>query len=424
MDRPIESHVLRRRRWSRGAAAVGALVLIVVALLGLRRLITPELDADRLRVDEALRGAIEVTVQASGTVVPRSEQVIAAPVASRVMAIHRRVGDPVAAGELLLDLDPGATRLTVEQTRSEIELKRNDRRTRELRLRDRVAELESQVELKRIDLESQKAKHARLQRLADDEIVSDEELAEAGFDIRRSEVEIRQKASALDNERETARAELDKIASEVRVLEQRLLQQEATLDRANARATRAGVLTFLIEETGTAVTEGQTIARVADLGTYRVDATLSDAYASRLTEGQPARVALNRTMLSGTLTKILPTIEDGALNVQIELDEPATAGLRSNLRVDVYLVTERRDDVVTIAKGPAFNGAGRQEAFVVGDGVARRREITLGLASYDRWEVTDGLDPGERLIVSDTSTFEHMSKIAIRGGSLQGENTP
>ena len=392
---------------------VGLLAALALGLAGLRWLITPDLSRERIRTDVAQVGPVEATVQASGTVVPRAEEQLPSPIASRVLSIERRPGDRVRRGDLILKLDAASTELELAQTRSEIALKQSARNKRRLNLRDQQSALLAANELKRIDLESQRAKLSRLERLAGDALVSQEELQEARLDIRRSEAEIRHNDAAVSNLAETAQAELAEIEAELSVLRTRLEQQRRTLERASARATRDGVLTFVIDEIGTSVGVGETLARIADLGAYRVDATLSDAYAARLQEGQAARVRVDERMLQGRLSTILPTIDNGSLTVQVALDQPAAEGLRVNLRVDVFLVTDRREQAVTLARGPAINGSGRQAIFVVVDGEARRREAEFGLASFDRWEVLSGVEAGEEVITSDTADFRHRSSIAI-----------
>lgn len=413
MDRPIDEGVLKRRAVARWAKVGGAVVALVLALFSVRWLITPDLERDRIRTAVAERGSIEATIAASGTVVPSDEEVVSSPITSRIISVHKYPGDTVKAGELILELDAGQSRLALERTSEQIALKRNENRTRELALRNSLNELEGQLELKLVDLESQKARLARLEKLGEDDLVSTEELLETGLDIRRTEIEIRQKKRAIANARESNQAEIEKNVLETRILERQLAEEQRTYDRASARAPRDGVVTSVIVQTGKSVAVGEELARIADLTSYRVDATLSDSYATRLVEGQPARIKVGDQLLNGSLATILPEIQNGTVQLQVRLDDPRHPSLRASLRAETYLVTERRDDAVNVPRGPGIAGAGTQVVFVVEGDRALRREVEVGMNSYDHWEILSGLDAGETIVLSDMTRYEHMTSVKI-----------
>ena len=130
-------------------------------------------------------------------------------------------------------------------------------------------------------------------------------------------------------------------------------------------ADRPGIVTWVVPSEGAATVEGEALARVADLDSYRVDATLSDVLARRLTVGLPAMVRSGETRLDGRVHKILPTVENGIVTFEVLLDEPAHEILRPNLRVDVHAVTDRRTDTLCLRRGPLLNVDGRDHVFVV-----------------------------------------------------------
>jgi HlyD family secretion protein len=141
------------------------------------------------------------------------------------------------------------------------------------------------------------------------------------------------------------------------------------LDLATTKADRGGVLTWVVDEEGSSVRKGDVLARVADLTTFRVQATLSDVHAQRVALGMPARVKLSETAtLDGTVASILPTIKDGVMTLYVALDEKSSPLLRANLRADVFVVTDRRASALRVRRGPFATAAGRQDVFVVRDG--------------------------------------------------------
>ena len=125
-----------------------------------------------------------------------------------------------------------------------------------------------------------------------------------------------------------------------------------------------------------------------------------------------ARINENNT-LAGNITNILPTIQNGILTVQIALGDKANQILRSNLRVDVEIITERKDRVLRIKKGPALTGESANEAFVIRGTTAIRTPVRMGLASFDAFEVVSGLMEGDEVIISDVSLYLHLKEFAV-----------
>jgi HlyD family secretion protein len=118
-------------------------------------------------------------------------------------------------------------------------------------------------------------------------------------------------------------------------------------------------------------------------------------------------------VLAGRVHTILPEIQNGTIKLLVDLDQPHNPQLRNKMRVDVNIVTDRKANVLVIDSGAAFNGKGRQPAFAVRDGAARKTLLELGASDGKVVEVLAGAQPGERFIVSDTSAFKDLDSIRI-----------
>ncbi len=163
--------------------------------------------------------------------------------------------------------------------------------------------------------------------------------------------------------------------------------------------------------------KGEVIARIADLASFRVAAKVSDVHSAKLIEGAPVRVRFDGQMLGGRLTQVYPTIENGSVKFEVELDEPRHVGLRNNLSVDVLVVTDSREGALRAPKGPYVQGGASGPVFVVDRSdptFALRRNVRFGLSGYDKFEVLDGLTAGDEVIVSDMSDYLHLSRIDLK----------
>jgi len=197
------------------------------------------------------------------------------------------------------------------------------------------------------------------------------------------------------------------------ILRKQLAQQEELLARTQVRAPFDGMLTWLLQEEGAAVATGQLVARVSDLHNYRVEATLSDFHARRIEPGQQVLVEQGALQLHGKVQTILPEIQDGTVKLLVTLDQSNHPQLRNKLRVDANIVAARKESALVVARGPAFNGRGRQAIFVLNGGTARKAMLDIGASDSKQVEILGGASAGDRIIISDTSRFKDYDTIRI-----------
>jgi len=194
-----------------------------------------------------------------------------------------------------------------------------------------------------------------------------------------------------------------------------LQEFQSKLKKSHIVATRQGVLTYVNKNLGSKVNEGEVLARLADLGSFRVIGTISDTYADQLKIGMSSIVKINETQLRGTLTNIEPSVQNNTLSFELALADAASALLRPRLKVEVYMVTAARSKVTRVANGPAFKGAGVQDIFVLtAEGNAERRTISTGLSNIDVIEIESGIQSGETVIISDLSTYKNIKQLKVK----------
>lgn len=413
MDRPIDDIEIRNRRFGQWARVLFGALAVVIGILALRWIIAPSVAREDLRIARVERGPVVASISASGQVVPRDEQVISALFSSEVLAVAARAGDPVEAGDLLLRLDARSLETAVRALREQIALKDNQRRSAQLGLEKTLNEARGRKQLLEIDLESRKAREQRLAALVDKGAISTGELQEARLDVRRTEVELEQLVGSIHNTEASAEADLERIELESSILANQLSEQEHLLANAEVRAPRKGVVTFVMDQPGIAVTAGAPLARVADLTSYRVEAQVSDFYAQRLGTGLPAEVRAGDERLEATVEAVLPTVEGGAMTLRIELSDPDAPVLRPRLRVDVEVITGRAADALSLTNGPAVGEAGRHYVYRIVESEAIRTPVEFGFASRHRVQVVDGLTEGDEVIISDVRDYQHLDRFKV-----------
>ena len=416
MDRPLDPAFRRRRRIRRIARSLAGLAALVSLFVWLPGWIRPSVDSGRIRTAQVQRGAVEETITASGTVVPRFEQILFSPVNTRLVRILHKPGDLLRQGEAIVELDLNAARLEVEKRAEELALKQNQCTRIELEERKNLSDLETSRRLKKLDQERRQTRTAQYLELQRIGAVSGEQLRQAQLEEERAGIELQQLEENRRNLIESTRARLQALQLEMKTLEREGEEARRRLERAHIRADREGVLTSVSPVVGAPVGRGQEIARVADLSSFRVDVRVSDIHAQRLRTGLPVRLRIREeAYVEGRISRILPTVDDNVIDLEVELDDPAHPLLRPNQRVDAYIVTARKERSLRLARGPFINGgAGLHEVFVVHGETAVKTEVRIGLASFEYYEVVEGLLEGDEVIISSMKNYLHLDEVRIR----------
>ena len=414
MDRELDASFRRRQIWRRVGWTGGSLALIAAVLLLLPGWLRPSLDRERLRTGTVDRGPIEGIVEASGTVIPAFEGVLSSPVEARVQKILKRPGEVVKAGEEILKLDTSASRLTFERLQDQLSKKINEQLQLRLSLEKELSDLNGRIESGRLDAEAAQYRADQNRKLRVDGLVSEQTLRAAEVEAKKAKIELAQLEQSVGNARRSTEAQLQGLDLDLAILRKELEEARRQLDLATTRSDRSGVLTWVVPQEGATIQRGEVIARIADLESYRVEATVSDIHASSLRPGLPVRVVLDRKpLVGGRLSQIYPTIENGAVKFTADLDDPRHSELRNSLGVDVLVVTGSRPNALRIPRGPYLQGGVIQKVFVVRGNRAVRRDVRLGVAGYDHSEIIDGLAEGDEIILSDMKDYLHLEQVKL-----------
>jgi HlyD family secretion protein len=413
MDQPVSQLAIDRRRLLKLAVGVGVLATLCATAWAINRAVRPAIAASDIRISEIRRGAIANTINASGVVVPVHEELVSSPFQTHVAKVVAKIGQQVKAGELLVVLDDTAIRLALDSVNEQLAQADNRILGLTLDMEQKRKQLASSIELLELDLQATQVKWQRFDTLRKSGAVSGEDLLTAELNVKRTQIQLRQQRELIEDGRRATASSIDGARLQQAILRRQLEQQQSLLAQASVRAPFAGMLTALASEEGASIATGQLVAKVSQLDNYRVEASLSDFHARSIELGQAVRIEQNGKLLAGTVENILPEIQNGVIKLLVALAQPNDLLLRNKMRVDVNIVTEQKAGALVADSGAAFNGRGRQTAFVVRDGVARKTQVEIGAGDGQSVEIVAGAGLGERIIVSDTTRFKDADSIRI-----------
>ncbi len=180
------------------------------------------------------------------------------------------------------------------------------------------------------------------------------------------------------------------------------------------RAPIDGVVTAIFPKAGTAIVEGASLATVAAQDLFSVEAAVSDFYAPQLRPGQRVRVRAATSRFDGHVSRILPADDATRLTLFIDLDDPAAPRPYANLRIEADVIVAEKPDVLQVRRGPAIEGGGGGQVYVIDGDRAIRKPVRFGLRGPQQIEVVGGLAAGDRIIVSDMQSWKGLSQLRIR----------
>lgn len=404
----------KRRRQLLIGAAIG--ILVIAAAAGIMALgpAMPSVERSSVLVDTVKRGELLREVRGPGTLVPKEIRWIAAQTSARVEHIRAKPGARVEADTVILELsnpevDDQLLAATAAHTaaQSDLAAKRTDLRSRLLDQQSALAQARTDYETARMQAESEKVVAEKGIIPAVQYRKSLVALEQLKYRVGIEEQRVAEFGRNISAQVAAEQARLDQLAN-TRELRQR--QAEAL----NVRAGIAGVLQRVPVEEGQQVAAGTNLARVARPGELMAELRIAETQAKDIVIDQLARIDTRNGIVEGKVLRVDPAVQNGSVQVDIELTGELPAGARPDLSVDGTIEIERLADVLHVGR-PAFGQPDSDVRLfrVDAEGVAERVAVRLGRSSVNRIEIRQGLAAGDRVVLSDTSAYDQNDRIRL-----------
>lgn len=415
MDREISTATVQKRKTKNWVYAGLGLAAVTAAVFLLRGSLSTTLKRSEIRTAVAEIGAIENTLTAVGELLPEYEQVITSPITAVIQQVYLNEGNTVKIGDKILELDKEFTKLDFEKQRDQLELKRNGVVKMGLDLDKSFYDLKINDSIKAFKINALQADVENAKRLFKAGGGTREAIEQAENNLKIAQLEKRQLENDIRSRQAATQANIRESEISASIQEKELRAFSRKLEQANIVATRSGVLTFVNKNLGVKVGEGEILARIADLGSFKVQGTISDNYMQQVRVGMPILIKLNDTIVRATLANIAPSVSNNILMFEAALDQKANAAFRPKMKVEVFLITDSRPKTLRVMNGTAFKAGTTQSIFVLRtDGKAERRTVKIGLTSFDFVEITEGVKAGETVIISDLATYKNVDILEIK----------
>ncbi|HXQ81682.1 MAG TPA: HlyD family efflux transporter periplasmic adaptor subunit [Opitutaceae bacterium] len=414
IQRPSQAKAKLRKRIYTVSAVAAALVGITVVLARLKPAV-PTVDRSLVWVEPVKRGPMVRQVHGPGTLVPVDIRWIAARTQGRVERIVLLPGATVEPDSVILVLsNPDVTQAAVD---TESQLKAGEAELSNLRVTVQRDVLQSESEAATAKAQYEQA---RLQAQVNDELLKDGLVSELVWRLSKVNAEQAQTLNSIAQKRfsfaqdsvvpqlAVKQAEVDRLRDQARL-------KMAEADALNVRAGMRGILQVVPVEVGAQVQPGANLARVADPSRLKAEVQIAETQAKDVLIGQSAEIDTRNGVVSGKVSRIDPSVQNGTVKVDVAFSVALPLGARPDLSVDGVIELEHLNDVIYVGR-PAF-GQEHSTANIFrldADGVyANRVQVQLGRSSVNTIEIVKGLEPGDRVILSDMSQWDAHDRIRL-----------
>jgi HlyD family secretion protein len=408
----------RAKKIRRIIYATIALVSITGVTYGVTRLrpAAPAVDKATIWTDEVKRGPMIRDVRGVGTFVPVDIRWIPAQTDSRVDRIVLRPGAIVKPDSIILELsDPILQRETLDAG-YQLKAAQADLENLKVQINSELLNQKSFTATVRSDYEQ-----ARLQHEVDEKLRAEGIGAEVTAKL--SKVKAEQLAIRLTLEEDRTKNAEDSAAARLQAQQSHVDQQRALydlkrseLDSLHVRAGIEGVLQLVPVDVGQHVTPSTNLARVADPKHLKAEIKIPETQARDITIGQPATVDTRNGIVKGRVSRIDPSVQNGTVTVDVLFTEPLPNGARPDLSIDGTIELENLKDVLYVGRpvhGQTDSTIGLFKLVEEGS-EGLRVSVKLGKSSVNAVEILQGLNVGDKVILSDMSAWDGFDRVRLR----------
>lgn len=404
----------RRKQLLFGGLGLAAFVALGVWVAGLDAA-APQVERESLWLDSVKRGEMLREVRGPGLLVPKEIRWIAAETPARVERIVVKPGAVVEPDTVILELSNPEVAEAQLAAQSALVASQADLAAQRMTLESQLLDQRANLAGVEADYES-----ARLQTEAE------AELAQKGIiptiQYRRSQLTSDRLKIRLDIEKERVAKFGQTMASQLEAQRARTDQLRSTaelrgrqLEGLKVRAGIAGVLQQVPVEEGQQVAAGMNLARVARPDVLMAELRIPETQVKDVVVGQSVSVDTRNGVVAGRVIRIDPAVLNGTVLVDVDLEGTLPPGARPDLSIDGTIQIERLGDVLYVGR-PAYGQPESEVRLFKLDpesGIAQRVPVRLGRASVNLIEIQQGLQPGDQIILSDTSQWDEHDRLRI-----------
>lgn len=414
MDRAIDPRPARKRRRMIMAGAATAVVLVVaswVSGFGTKR---TRADASHLTLGTVERTAFQEFVPVTANVLPIKTVFLDAVQGGTVEEVMAEDGHAVTAGTPILRLMNQQFQMDAINREAQLLDQQNNLRNTRLNMAQQTNNWKQQLMQLDYDLlQIERTWHVN------ESLIKKGLVAQQEHDRSREEYELalQRRKLLLANIRNDSlfrQAQEGQINASLDLITNNLAFLHRALENLTVRAPMDGQLSGLRAEVGQTIAAGSRIAQIDIMSDLKLRAKVPEHYVARVAPGLGATFTFAGKDYAVTVSKVFPEVNNGEFEADLLFTAGRPEAIKRGQSLQVRLQLGEGTQAVVVPRGPFFQDTGGQWIYVVKDGKARKRNITLGRQNPEHYEVLEGLEPGEQVITSRYDLLNNADEVILQ----------
>lgn len=416
MDRPIERKKGLRPRHIWYIIAGLVIVLLFYMAFFTDRTSTYKVEKDKLIIEQVTQGQFNDYITVPGTVEPISTIFLDALEGGRVEEILIEEGSMVKKGDVILRLTNPDLYLNILDSEAQLAEKENFLRNTQVTMEQERISIKRELINLKFDIERKERTFRQNSELIKDNLISMEEYLRCKEDLEMAKsaqdlfIE-RQKADSIFRsvQVETIKANLDNMRKNLALVRQRV-------ENLNVKATVDGQLGLLVPEIGQSIQRGANMGQINVLTSYKVSAQIDEHYIDRVRTQLTATLDRQGSIFNLEVRRVYPEVRNGTFEIDMIFTDTMPDNIRTGQTYYISLQLGQPKEAVLVPIGGFFQVTGGQWIFVLDptETFATKRSISVGRKNPKYYEVLDGLQPGEKVIISGYESFGKNEKLVFK----------
>ncbi len=416
MDRPIAKKKGLQKKHI-GYIAIGLVIVVLMYMAFFTdRTSTFRVEKEKLIIESVIKDQFNDYITVPGTVEPISTIFLDAQEGGRVEEILIEEGTMLKKGDIILRLSNPDLYLNILDSEAQLAEKENFLRNTQVTMeQERIAIKRELINL-RYDIERKTRTYQQNVELMKDNLISKEEFirSKEDLDMAKSSQELfieRERADSLFRtvQVETIKANLENMRKNLALVRDRV-------ENLNVRATVDGQLGLLVPEIGQSIQRGANMGQINVLTSYKVTAQIDEHYIDRVRTQLTATLDRQGTEFDLVVRRVYPEVRNGTFEIDMVFTDSMPHNIRAGQTYYISLELGQPKESVMVPIGGFFQETGGQWIFVLdpSESFATKRNISVGRKNPKYYEVLEGLQPGEKVIISGYESFGKNEKLVFK----------
>jgi HlyD family secretion protein len=415
MDRKIEKKGLRKKHiW----IGIGGLVLlwIILQMIFGDKSSKLNVEKDKITIGEVQAGKYQDYISVNGTVEPITTVYLDAVESGRVEQILIEEGTRVMKGDVILKLSNYNLLLDISGNEAEVARAVNDLKTARINLENQNIQTRSNILQLQYLLKKLERQYNNNQKLITQNLISKEEFeySKEQYDETRFQLDLQKQKYIRDSIYTVSRIEADE--ESIDRMQKNLGLTRRRMEDLDIKAPVDGELATLNPEIGEVINYGTRVGTINILDSYKMRVLIDEHYITRISKGLPADFDFAGHKNTLKIIKVYPEVQNGTFAVDMQFTSTIPEQIRIGQTARIHLELGESEDALLLPKGGFYQSTGGQWVYVVdpsGD-FAERRKVRMGRQNPRFYEILEGLEPGEKVIVSDYENFGNADKLILK----------